>query len=1481
MHGAIRDHRISERTVIWKMKLKPIEKAESYLRMRKRNRRYRKFLIFLSSAVALCTTYVLVSPAITMESQCQLEEHVHTDECYELVSGTYISKPLCGAETLDIHIHDAECYDSSGELICAYADFVVHEHDSTCYLVDGSLWCTLPEIKAHTHDSSCYARGHSHTDECYLVSRVELICTEHEHTQECYAQHEELICSIGEDDGHSHDDSCYETFSELVCGIDSGHVHTDECYELEKKLICQLETAQNEAGSELICGKDEIILHEHQPYVSELDPGCYDAEGRLICGMTQVLEHVHGGECFSDVWEAWDTQELTCTETDENHVHSRCCYGTWKLICDKQEHEHDRSCILSQNETEYTCGIDEHEHGDYCFDTQGELTCEEQEHEHDASCTASGGLSGDELKVQSVISMISLLPGEEELASLYAAAEEGDAEALEQLEAVRLEALSAWVYYEELDPDLQEQVDNRETLLSLQWMFAGDTLENTDTVTVYQVNKYSSGSHTLVYSSTSGKTVKDILGSGMGFTYWDAVTVKNESGMLVVSAIQTEDGSKLNLVIPQNGFILLVYNKTVSAAVGNYVSVDFDYTTTATSSAGLGTLTFSDSAPIKAEKDNSSKLSIVPSADTSGIITVNLYDYNSTINTLYNSNKNYPGFQQDGGEKVAYVTSTAYSNFGNNITVDLAAGTTGVTRGTGINSISDNANSPISGAMYSKLKDGYPALASGESLKYLWSNSEYATKVNTSSINGLFRYDESTGTYFFNSRLNHAQYSNNRFTLYNQVLTANFTYYPFGNFLPFNDIVHDSAQVSTIDRSYLSSIAATALYKANNGYGTEYQTLYEAMNKWIGLMDVKFGSSWTASDAVNEFFNSGIGPNGSSGGFKFADSELSNIYCLDYDVPTDFYFGMEIKMNFLQPKSGMVGADKTTPMVFEFSGDDDVWVYIDNVLVLDLSGIHRHVGGKIDFSTGKIYYQSLNPATGDVGDYVYKTCFADLGLTVDSSGRLPDFSSHSFAFYYMERGAGSGVCEMKFNLYTLRENMIAIMKELSSDESVDDILGEPDFFFQVLKVAEDGSRTEEPYIDENTSYTVYDRTGQKVGTGVTGENGIIKIKAGQVAVLDHIPESKGRYYVRELLDTKYYEQYGAISVSGNTTTEFNDVVVGQQSFKGVVSPIADSSTGTTVFRFDNRLTTSKLGSLNITKKLENSSGQNGDSFDIYVTLSGQALPVGTVYSVAGEERSVVSPGIVSIAADETAVIDNIIVGTEWSVSETEVSSAGYNVRYYVDGSEVSSASGTIGLSQNVEISVNNDELGASLEIPVYKNLLCPDEKEHTYRFRLEQVTDQTGQSVSDAGLSKTLDITITDTAAEGKFRLNYPAEGFDSLPLTLYYKISEQSVPEEDKTIFDDSVYVIKVVLSNANGQLRAEITDIWKDGELLQNPDEGTDMIVFTNEIISYRLPETGDCGLWYFFVGGALLVLMGTAILIRQRKNVMIHERNGKDET
>ena len=364
------------------MKYDVLRDAEKYTKVHKRKRLRHRVVTVLAGVVVFCTTYALILPAITLEKQCDIPEHTHTDACYAQVTSVEKRVPVCSAETLEIHRHTADCYDADGNPTCGYADFVVHSHDSRCYDETGNLWCPLPEIEAHRHTADCYAlpEEHTHAEGCYTSVRGDLVCGEHVHTDACYTETAVLACGLEESEEHRHDENCYETSRERTCGIDSDHSHTDACYEWEQVLSCDLPTEPAEdAQPVLVCTKPEIVLHRHTP-------DCFDADGKLICGQTQVLEHRHSDACFETVAEPVDTGTLTCTDTA--HVHTARCYGTWELVCGQEEHTHSEAC--KQEETVF-CGKDAHTHGEACRDENGELVCGTEEHTHSLACYADPG----------------------------------------------------------------------------------------------------------------------------------------------------------------------------------------------------------------------------------------------------------------------------------------------------------------------------------------------------------------------------------------------------------------------------------------------------------------------------------------------------------------------------------------------------------------------------------------------------------------------------------------------------------------------------------------------------------------------------------------------------------------------------------------------------------------------------------------------------------------------------------------------------------------------------------------------------------------------------------------------------------------------------------------------------------------------------------------------------------------------------------
>lgn len=171
-------------------------------------------MLILSSIVVFCTTYALILPAITLEKQCELPEHIHNESCY--------AQP----EVSDNHVHTEECYTKEqGNLVCTE-----HEHTAVCMGNVTSVICGMEE------------------------------------GQEIYSSlSEEESSEQSQPEIHHHTEACYQTNSEFVCGIESDHQHDDNCYSWKEILSCGKGENAKDTEQEapvLICGMEEHLHTE-------------------------------------------------------------------------------------------------------------------------------------------------------------------------------------------------------------------------------------------------------------------------------------------------------------------------------------------------------------------------------------------------------------------------------------------------------------------------------------------------------------------------------------------------------------------------------------------------------------------------------------------------------------------------------------------------------------------------------------------------------------------------------------------------------------------------------------------------------------------------------------------------------------------------------------------------------------------------------------------------------------------------------------------------------------------------------------------------------------------------------------------------------------------------------------------------------------------------------------------------------------------
>lgn len=132
------------------------------------------------------------------------------------------------------------------------------------------------------------------------------------------------------------------------------------------------------------------------------------------------------------------------------------------------------------------------------------------------------------------------------------------------------------------------------------------------------------------------------------------------------------------------------------------------------------------------------------------------------------------------------------------------------------------------------------------------------------------------------------------------------------------------------------------------------------------------------------------------------------------------YLGLTMEVEFQQPVDGMVSVGASAkPMVFDFSGDDDVWIFIDGVLVADLGGIHDEMKVSIDFSTGAIHVErASNPNPNTTWDTTLKDQFdaAENTSTSFDGDTFAGNTVHTLKMFYLERGNTDSNLTLSFNL---------------------------------------------------------------------------------------------------------------------------------------------------------------------------------------------------------------------------------------------------------------------------------------------------------------------------------------------------------------------------------------------------------------------------------------------------------------------------------
>lgn len=406
-----------------------------------------------------------------------------------------------------------------------------------------------------------------------------------------------------------------------------------------------------------------------------------------------------------------------------------------------------------------------------------------------------------------------------------------------------------------------------------------------------------------------------------------------------------------------------------------------------------------------------------------------------------------------------------------------------------------------------------------------------------------------------------------------------------------------------------------------------------------------------------------------------------------------FAFGMMISFEFLQPKNGKINGQD---MVFSFSGDDDVWVFIDNKLVLDLGGVHERATGSINFANGKVYVNNQsNPTLRSVFN--------------SDSDTFADYTSHSLKLFYMERGRGDSNCSIKFNLPPRPTNSIEIVKSLANSDK--EKYTSADFQFKAyLEDEEDRNQELVQYnaIPEGTPYRVKKNDSLTDEVRYVGANNIFTLKAGESAVFEGI-DSGLRFYAEEVGILS--DQFDKVDITDWEVTyhDLNGNLVGTsegkvpEQTKTYLARSGVKTAGNAArVEFKNTCNVNNLRKLRITKKMNGLSTTDKFSFQVYLTgQNRQFIPYDGGYEVIHKDGTSVSregnpQGIIrDVAPDETIVIDQILSGTEFKVNEIELDNSRYEKpikevkKGLCDDGTVTDSDGKIALKKDAHVIITN------------------------------------------------------------------------------------------------------------------------------------------------------------------------------------------------
>lgn len=293
-----------------------------------------------------------------------------------------------------------------------------------------------------------------------------------------------------------------------------------------------------------------------------------------------------------------------------------------------------------------------------------------------------------------------------------------------------------------------------------------------------------------------------------------------------------------------------------------------------------------------------------------------------------------------------------------------------------------------------------------------------------------------------------------------------------------------------------------------------------------------------------------------------------------------YHFGMQAVIPFSMTANGKMNAadEESADIKFDFSGDDDVWVFVDGKLVLDIGGIHNEMAGTMNFATNKwkVLKSTDNTNKDTVGDMNDQEMSGKLFNDKNGKGVLGTdretfaaTTSHTLTVFYLERGAGASNCKIRFNLPM--EDSVSVKKLVSDKDSAgsaisadtQEAINNHEFAFKLFK-------NDKPLA--NTNYIILDESNQPIDTATTASDGTFELKNKQTAkFVGQIPKDGNTYYVQEVEEKGWQTPSSSYTATAANGSKETDAANGATSAKVLING-SDEANDQLNYTFTNVLT---------------------------------------------------------------------------------------------------------------------------------------------------------------------------------------------------------------------------------------------------------------------------------------------------------------------